>query len=145
MTMNIRLKPNIYVGVAFIGVILLTMWMGTSIVMDALNQDAAPGLIAGCALLLLGLGFMWPAVEGLSLRIDEEGIQQRRVVWRRRYFLKRRLAWRDMKAMSQKGYVFDLIGDDFEVRLNLAYFNDMDTVIKFINDNLPSSCRRSSE
>lgn len=141
--MKTKWRPNVVSGVFSIGAVLLLVWVGASFFWKALSQLAVPGLMAGTGVCLFGLRIGKDCLEDISLTIDEEGVEQRRITWGNWSLAKRKLLWGDVQEISGGGMMFRLVGADFDVRIHLSDFDDPDAVIEFIFRCLPSKFRET--
>lgn len=139
------MKPNVSVGVCFVLAILLVGGVAVYALYDALHEKSVFGGVAGLLLILFVLWLSAVATEGGSLRLDEEGIRQRRVIYKQRFFAEQRIKWNEVSLVLQDGFVFTLRGNDGEILLNLANFRDWNEVIMFMNQRLPSGVRRAEK
>ncbi|URL57548.1 hypothetical protein IM816_13065 [Luteibacter flocculans] len=76
-------------------------------------------------------------IEDMTFVIDPCGIEQIRL-FRRGSFLKRgRIAWDDVEKFSQKNLLYRFKSADFEVRVNIALFNNGEEFVRYVESHLP--------
>jgi hypothetical protein len=90
------------------------------------------GMAAGIAVCLYGLWIAVISLEFASVVLDEDGVCQRHINWRKLTFPKRKLLWSEVEQVYQSGVVIVFVNRDFNVLLDLTDFSNPGPVIALI-------------
>lgn len=96
----------------------------------------------GALLMIFVIRFLITVIEDFFVVMDQQGVEQLRVVHGRRFFVKKRLAWGNVDTVTQRNLLYRLGGSDFEVRLNISSFNDGNEFLEFLEAHLPGDLTR---
>ena len=97
------------------------------------------GMAAGIAVCLYGLWIAVISLEFASVVLDEDGVCQRHINWRKLTFLKRKILWSEVEQVYQSGVVIVLVNREFNVRLDFTDFRDPGAVISLIRRRTSAS------
>jgi len=128
-------KPNVmgrWVGV------LLALTGGLWLAIDGKGSGAGAGSsILGCVLTAGSLAWAVRVLESGSVRLDTRGLEQVKVFDRRKFFVRRRMAWEDVLKASTFLATCKFECSDFFIRVDASYFVENEEVAFFANRYLP--------
>ncbi|URL57552.1 hypothetical protein IM816_13085 [Luteibacter flocculans] len=130
---KINVRPSLIVFVLY-GLIAFTLvgfglWALTS---QHPEGRAFVGYAIGSVSLAIGLGFGRDISELCSVRIDDEGISQWKIMRRRRVLSRDCVRWEDRPAVVDDGLRAVVKSASTEIRINLSFFADMHGVFALI-------------
>jgi hypothetical protein len=109
------------------------------IMLDAGSRaDSIARLALGLGILLVTALVAHRAFESCSIKLDDAGVEQIKVMSSRRFFVKRRLAWNEVTVAIVQDKTYLLKGAGFEVPIHLIVFSDPVSVVSFVKRHLPS-------
>lgn len=138
MTMEITLKPSRLVAALLVAPLCAFGYMTFFTLRIAFQEGFAitPALAS--------LGFLWlfcvivfTELEDGFTELNDQGIKQLRVRCRGSWLVLKILPWQQVTSYRLSGLVCELEGHDFDVRLNLASFNDWQQAKAFVERRLP--------
>lgn len=93
--------------------------------------------ILGGALTAASLAWAVRVLESGSVRMNTQGLEQLKVLDRREFFVRRRMAWEDVLKASTFLSTCKFECSDFYIRVDSSYFAENEEVAFFANRHLP--------
>jgi hypothetical protein len=118
------------------------LFAGLWMMLCASNGEALQQSAVGLAIICITFLVAYRAFESCAIRIDDEGIQQIKLVSGARFFAKQKLLWSDVLEVAVQNHVFRLTGRTFDVAVQLMVFSNQGRVVNFVNSRLPEKFGR---
>lgn len=93
--------------------------------------------ILGGTLMAASIAWGIRVLESGSVRLDTQGLEQLKVLDRRNFFVRRRIAWGDVLKASTFWATCRFECSDFYIRVDASYFEENEEVAQFANRHLP--------
>lgn len=130
-------RPSLIVFILYAAIIFTMVGFGMWMIWGG-EMGSKPALrhAIGVVSMALGLGFGRNVGELCSVKIDDGGVSQLKIMRKKRLIFRARIDWKDQIVFVDDGIRIVLKNASTEVRINLSFFGDMHEVAAFIEDRV---------
>lgn len=115
----------------YMGVILIHAGLG--------SEQFISFVIGGSVAIMFAIVCVAAIIEGLSARVSQDGIEQTRIFYRGKFFVRGNLAWNRVHSFSYRRLTYRIKSEEFEARLNVTSFSDGSELVDLLERNLPEA------